>query len=156
MQTIELQLSDPLPVYDSGSGVTLTIGAARLGDLALEGADDVASALEDPSSQSLLILTILLVNQRDATIGLYPDQGTAVVGTAQVEASVFLSGSFTGEDATIPSGASPVEEVTFELPQSAAEVAALGEVRYTVAGPFDFDTSEPVGSDVDLTISWAS
>ncbi len=153
MRIIELQLSEP-PVYDSGSEVTLTIGAARLGDLASDADIDRASTLEDPSSQSLLILTILVENQREAAMGLYPDQGTAVVGTAQVDASVFLSGSFTGEDAAIPGGAAPTEEVTFELPQSADEVAALGEARFTVAGPFDFDTSEPLGNDVDLAISW--
>ncbi len=154
MRTTELQLSDP-PVHDSGSGVTLTIGAARLGDLSSDVDIDRASTLEDQSSQSLLILTIIVENQRDAAVGLYPDQGTAVVGTTQVDASVFLSGSFTGEDAAIPGGAAPTEEVTFELPQPADEVVALGEARYTVAGPFDFDTSEPLGSDVDLTISWA-
>jgi hypothetical protein len=154
MRTIELRLTET-PVYDSGSGVTLAIGKARLGDVKSDGADDLASSLEDPSTLCLLILTILVENKRDVAVGLYPDQGTAIVGPAHVDASVFLSGSFTGDDGAIPTGASPVEEVTFELPQPADEVASLGEARYTVAGPFDFDTSEPVGSDVDLTITWA-
>jgi hypothetical protein len=154
MRTIELQLAQT-PVYDSGSGVTLTIAGARLGDVTSDGDGDLASTLEDPSTQSLLILNILVENERDGTVGFYPDQGTLFVGTLQGDASVFLSGSFTGDDGALPSGASATEEVTFELPQPADEIASLGQARYVVAGPFDFDTSEPVGSDVDLTISWA-
>ena len=153
MRTIELQLSDP-PVYDSGSGVTLTIGAARLGDVTSEGAEGVAEAMENSSNKALLVLTIIVENRRDAAVGLYPDQGTAVVGTVEAVASVFLSGSFSGDDAAIHSGAAPIEEVTFELPQSADEVAALGEARYLVSGPFDHKTNDALGSDVDLTISW--
>ena len=46
------------------------------------------------------------------------------------------------------------EDVYFELPQSADDVADLGKARYAVSGPFDDETFETVGPDVDLTIVW--
>lgn len=156
VRTIELEVADP-PSYDSGSGVTLTIDDVRVGDLTSlppDMAGEIEFALEDPDSQSLLIFTITVNNQGDAPVSFFPDQGTALIGTEQVTANFLLSESFTGGGGTILDGASVTKDVYFELPQSADEVADLGEARFTADGPFDEESFESVGPDVDLTLSW--
>ena len=156
VRTIELDLSEA-QTYDSGSGVTLSIDDVRVGDLTSlppDMAEDMEPALEDPNNQSLLILTITVENQGDAPVGFFPDQGTALIGSEQVTANFFLSESFTGGSSTILDGASVTKDVYFELPQSADEVGDLGAARFTADGPFDDETFESVGSEVDITVTW--
>lgn len=156
-RTIELVVASP-PVYDSGSGVTLTIGDARVGDLnsvSAEALEELSIALENSNSQSLLILTITVVNSGDRPVGFFPDQATALVGSAQVGANFLLSESFTGGAGTILDGASITKDVYFELSQSADDVAGLGRARYTTSGPFDYESFESIGGDVDLIVEWS-
>jgi hypothetical protein len=156
-RTVELDVTGT-PTYDSGSGVTLTIDDARLGDitsLAAEDLEELSLSLEDPDSPSFLILTITVTNGGDVPIAFYPDQGTALVGSEQVTGNFFLSGSFTGGGGSILDGATVTEDVYFELSQLADEVAALGQARYTVSGPSDDETFESLGDDVDLTVEWS-
>lgn len=157
-KTIELDVANP-PTYDSGSGIQLTIDDARVGDLTSLSAsekEDLAIALDDPNSASLLILTITVTNGSAMPIAFFPDQGTALIGQNQVDANFFLSESFTGSGGTILDGATVTQDIYFELSQSAADVAALGQARYTVSAPFDDDTFEPLGEDVDITVNWSS
>ena len=156
-RTIELDVTSP-PVYDSGSGVTLTIDDARIGDLAslLPGEmEDLSIALENENTRAFLILTITVVNGGEIPIGFFPDQGTALVGSEQVDANFLLSESFTGGGGTILNGASVTNDVYFELTQPADDAAGLGQARYTASGPFDDESIEPVGDDVDLTVEWS-
>lgn len=156
-RTIELDVTSP-PVHDSGSGVTLTIDDARIGDLASLSPDemeDLSIALESENTRAFLILTITVVNGGEIPIGFYPDQGTALVGSEQVDANFLLSESFTGGGGTILDGASVTSDVYFELTQPADEAAGLGQARYTASGPFDDESFEPVGDDVDLTVEWS-
>lgn len=155
-RTIELTVANP-PMYDSGSGVTLTIDDARVGDLTSlpkDVAEEMAFGLEDPNSQSFLILTITVQNLSEAPVAFYPDQGTALVGSDQIDANFIFPESFTGATGAILDSASVTEDVYFELSQSADDVADLGKARYAVSGPFDDETFETVGPDVDLTIVW--
>jgi hypothetical protein len=156
-RTIELDVASP-PIYDSRSGITLTIDDARIGDLAsLSPADmeELAIALENPNSQSFLILTITVENGGEIPIGFFPDQGTALIGSEQVDANFLLSESFTGGGGTILNGASVTNDVYFEVSQPADNVAALGQARYTVSGPFNDASFDSVGEDVDLTVEWS-
>jgi hypothetical protein len=156
-RTIELDVTGT-PTYDSGSGVTLTIDDARVGDitsLVAEDLEELSLSLENPDSPSFLILTITVTNGGDVPIGFYPDQGTALVGSEQVTANFFLSGSFTGGGGPILDGATVTEDVYFELSQLADDVAGLGQARYTVSGPSDNETFESLGDDVDLTVEWS-
>jgi hypothetical protein len=156
-RTIELDVTGTT-TYDSGSGVTLSIDDARVGDitsLAAEDLEELSLSRENPDSLSFLILTITVTNGGDVPIGFYPDQGTALVGSEQVTANFFLSASFTGGGGSILDGATVTEDVYFELSQLADEVAALGQARYTVSGPSDDETFESLGDDVDLTVEWS-
>ena len=155
-RTIELAIANP-PTYDSGSGITLTIDDARVGDLTSlpdDVAEEMAFGLDDPNSQSFLILTITVQNLSEAPVSFFPDQGTSLVGSEQVDANFFFSESFTGLGGAILDGASVTKDVYFELAESADDVAGLGQARYTVSGPFDDETFDSVDPDVDLTIGW--
>lgn len=157
-RTIELDLASPA-TYESGSGVTLTIDDVRVGDLTSLSAsekEDLSIALEDPNSASLLILTITVTNGSTSPIAFFPDQGTALIGSDQVPANFFLSESFTGGGGAILDGATVTKDVYFELSQSADAVAGIGEARFTASAPFNDETFEPVGEDVDITVVWTS
>lgn len=156
-RTIELDVSNR-PSYDSGSGVTLTIDDARVGDITSLSADDLEEfsvALDNPDSRSLLVLTVTVTNAGDTPIAFYPDQGTALVGSEQAPANFLLSESFTGGGGSILDGATVTKDVYFELSQQADDVAALGQARYTASGPADEETFESLGDDVDLTVEWS-
>ena len=156
-RTIELDVSDP-PVYDNGAGVTLRINDVRVGDLTSvpdDIAEELSFGLDDLNSRAFLIMTITVRNDSTAPVGFFPDQGTALVGSRQVEANFWFSESFTGGSGTILDGASITEDVYFEVPDLADDVAALGQARFTVDGPFDPDSFESLGENVDLSVSWS-
>ena len=88
-RTIELDVSDP-PVYDNGAGVTLRINDVRVGDLTSvpdDIAEELSFGLDDLNSRAFLIMTITVRNDSTAPVGFFPDQGTALVGSRQVEAN---------------------------------------------------------------------
>jgi len=108
--------------------------------------------LLDEGTQTMLALNMQATNDSGQTINFYPNQGTLKVGREQVDADLFLSDDFAGndwQDATDDGGA-----VIWMLSAPYQEVVQAGEATLTVSAPSSVEDFSSMGKPVELTITW--
>lgn len=130
-------------------GIVIRIKMIAIGDFA---------ALDTDVQEGLLMMSywedakyiggisIQVENTTKKTANLYPDQGTVVVGTEQIDVDLFSSDSVGGE---IFAGVVKEGLIMFAL--KAVDISTVDTMRYIVSGPSDEEFSR-LGEDYDFTI----
>jgi hypothetical protein len=100
------------------------------------GAQDALAPLpgwKDMRTMGIIILEV--INTTNKKISVYPNQGTVIAGSEQVDVDIWLSEDVGGD---FFDGVKKEGGVVFGLKQ--ADVLALDSVRYVVSAPVETDT----------------
>lgn len=137
-------------------GLTLEIVDVQVNDLAAAPDDVVADfefALDDEGSQTLFGVQMKVINDTDMDVSWYPTQATLVVGGVSLEANLFLSDSLTSAQGEILAGTSAQADVFYEAPNAASEFVS-GEARLKGSAPYEAESFDTLGEDLDVTFAW--
>ena len=140
------------PLTKESGGVVLEVERVRIYELAAGAAaiPELQQAMETTTvfegAQLIGAITIKVTNNTDRKVNIYPDQGTVVVGSEQVNTEVFLSDNVGGEffPGVVKDGA-----VVFLLSRTSwADVAGGVSLLYEVRGSNDAADFSRLGEDL--------
>jgi len=130
-------------------GITLTLNSASslpLADMPPDFLDTIADFHYWDDIDTLIAISVTVVNNSDQILTLYPDQGTIVIGDQQAAADTWISDSVGGQ---IFQGVTRTGVVLFGLPRP---IEQAGTLRYIVDSPHD-DQYEHHGENFDITVN---
>ncbi|MPZ52865.1 MAG: hypothetical protein GEU79_09050 [Acidimicrobiia bacterium] len=119
--------------------------------LPVSALDEFDAAMLEEATQSILIFEdMAFTNTGNRSIVVFPAQGSIVFDGQQYE-TLGILGDTIGE---VADGATVTADIWFELPITAEDAAAVGEVRLRVDAPSDSETFDSVGENIDLVATW--
>lgn len=149
-----MSVSEPPVLWEKG-GVRLEVQGVTLSSV--EAAEEDFPGIQaelDPATETLVLLTLTATNATGDTISWHPNQGTLVIGSEQVDASIWHSddiGEVAWFDGVEMSGA-----VVFEFTSTFEELAPVGLARYIVTSAHSSDDyGVDYGGDAMMDIAWS-
>lgn len=156
---VALEVAGAPVVFEAAPGITLEILDAQINDVPNAPADvqsSVAMVFDDGPVTPVVGVQMRVTNDTDVDVEWYPDQGTLVLGGISLEPDLFfLSDNLIGQEGLL-AGTTSQGDIFYILPEG-TDVAGIStaEVRLKGSAPFDAESFESVGAELDVTFAWA-
>jgi hypothetical protein len=117
----------------------------------LEETPEAEEVIEE-TLQTFVALRMIAVNETGGDVDFFPDQGQIVLGDEQLDPDWLLSDSVGG--GPMRDGVRSEGTIIWGSSRSFDEAIALEELRFIASAPFDDESFEPIGDDVDIKVEW--
>lgn len=142
-------------VKTSNRGVTMTITRLVIVDRTAYCAtiDEYAGAC-DPDiypGDTIIAMDMRVKNRSGRDISFFPDQAVLRLGNEQVRGQLVGPDQIGGE---MLAGTDSEGQAWWIAKQPVHRAWNTGQLRYTASAPFDADSFDHLGSEIDMTIDW--